>query len=402
VTRRPHGTGSVYYDVDGARWVGTYEAGWTPRGTRRRRKVTGPSEKAVRAKLVKALRETQDPAATVGRMTVKRWADDWLAITVTRHRPSTYATNRSAVAKWIIPTIGHKRLDTLTPADVRSVTRAMLDAGLTPATAHRAQAVLEKMLRDARSEGHVVPERVLDVEGPGAAENDRDAIPTDDALAILAASVGTPDETRWVAAFLEGMRQGECLGLTWDCVDLDRGLIDVSWQLKALPYKVPRDRSSGFRVPVGYVARQLVGATHLVRPKTASGRRVIPLVPWMVEALTKGREAAPASPHGLVWPDLDDGAPRRPDRDRAAWYALQDRAGVRHSSGRHYVLHEIRHASATLLRTGGADDQTITAILGHASILSTNAYLHTDQARVRAASELLASRLGLGAPRIEP
>lgn len=400
MTRRPHGTGSVYYDPARDRWVGAYEAGWTTRGTRRRRKIYAATEKAARAKLVKALRETQDPTSTVGRMTVKRWAEEWLDITQRRLRPATWATNRSTVGKWIIPTIGHKRLDTLTPADVRAVTRAMLDADLAPASAHRAQAILEKMLRDARSEGHTVPERVLDVEGPGASENDRDAIPTDDALALLAAAVDTPDETRWVAAFLEGMRQAECLGLTWECVDLERGLIDVSWQLKALPYNVPRDRSSGFRVPDGYVARHLVGATHLVRPKTAKGRRVIPLVPWMVDALTLWRTQAPESPHGLVWPAAD-GGPRRPETDRAAWYALQEAAGVQHRSGRPYVLHEIRHTSATLLRMGGADDQTITAILGHASILSTNAYLHTDQERVRAASALLAERLGLGARRIE-
>src|SRR5690606_40016384 len=66
---------------------------------------------------------------------------------------------------------------------------------------------------------------------------------------ILATATPRPDVSRWIAALLQGMRPAECRGLTWDAVDLDSGSIDVSWQMKPLPYKIPRDRASGFRVP---------------------------------------------------------------------------------------------------------------------------------------------------------
>src|SRR5690606_6470517 len=150
------------------------------------------------------------------------------------------------------------------------------------------------------------------------------------------------------------MRQGECLGLTWQAVDLDRGHLDISWQLQALPYL---DRQAGtFRIPDGYEAVHLHGAHHLVRPKSKAGFRVIPLSEFMWTALRQWQHEAPANDWGCVWPAL------RPDRrnvvrplpqlsrgDRDAWYALQDEAGVRHPSGRHYVLHEARHTTATLL-----------------------------------------------------
>jgi hypothetical protein len=79
------------------------------------------------------------------------------------------------------------------------------------------------------------------------------------------------------------MRQGEALGLTWPMVDLDAESLTISWQLQSLRYNEPRKPSSGFRIPDGYEARQLKGTLHLVRPKSAKGWRVIPLVEWMTD-----------------------------------------------------------------------------------------------------------------------
>lgn len=391
MTRRPHGTGSVYYDADRARWVGTYEAGWTVRGTRRRRKVYGHTEAEARRRLRDALRAIEtDQAATGARPTVRTWADTWLATTVREVRPETWRANRSNVTRWIIPTIGHKRLDRLTPGDIRTVAKAITDAGLDD-TARRTHTVLIKMLRDAMVEGHAVPPRLFELKAPAAGENDRDAIPLDHAIALLAAAKDTPDESRWLAAFLQGLRPAEALGLTWDAVDTAAGTIDVSWQLKAIPYNTPRDRTSGFRVPVGYEARQVRGAWHRVRPKTAKGQRILVLDTVLAASLDRWRQASNAGPRDLVWPRTDTD-------DRAAFYTLQDAAGVRHESGRHYLVYECRHTAASLLRALGYDDATITAMMGHASILSTKAYLHSDQVRRREAAEALAAKLGLGGP----
>jgi len=397
MARRPHGTGSVYYDGTRGRYVASYEAGWTARGTRRRHKVTGRTEREVKVKLREAMRAVEtDETATSARPTVRTWANRWLEITQTTHRPTTWGANRSAVTRWIIPAIGHRRLDRLTPGDIRAVSTAILSGGGAPASARRVHVVLIKILRDAMLEGHAVPPRLFEMKAPAAGENDRDAIPLPDSIALLAAAKGTPDESRWFAAFLQGIRPAEALGLTWDAIDLDAGTVDISWQLKALPYKVAHDRSSGFRVPTGYEARQIRGAWHRVRPKTASGQRIVMLAPALAASLDRWREAT--SPTGLVWSPTKV---RTDAADRAAFYALQDAAGVRHESGRRYLTYEARHTCASLLRALGFDDQTITAIMGHASILSTKAYIHVDQARKREAVEALAARLGLGAPQIE-
>lgn len=429
--RRPHGTGSIYQRASDGKWVATIEAGWTAKGTRRRITLTGKTEAEVRRKQRDRQRQIAQeglPTAGTGRATVKTWADEWLQIHARQVRPKAYQSDASQVRHWIVPTIGHRRLTELTPADVRAVTRAILTKGLATSTAIRAQAVLTKMLRDAILEGHQVPDRVLLTPAPTAAETDRDAIPLPDALTLLDAASTAHGGSRWVAAFLQGMRQGECLGLTWDAINLERTIIgptgvevpapvmDVSWQLQPLPYehacpggdKAPscgRRAAScpqrRYKVPDGYESRQLHLSFHLVRPKTKQGKRIIPLVPWMVAALEGWRQVAPVNPWGLVWPRVTGRGmvlPQTSSEDRDAWFALQDTARVAHvdgDQGRRYALHEARHTTATLLQRAGVDDTTLTAILGHSSILSTNRYLHTDDERTWQAMEKVATRLGL-------
>lgn len=401
MARRQYGTGGVAYDASKKRWIGTIEAGVTAKGTRRRIKVSGRTEAEVEARL----KETQRKIAAEGlptegasaRATVRSWAEQWITRRHSEVRHTSAATDISSVRRWVIPAIGHRRLDQLTPADVRAVTAAIMGAGRSSSTAQRAQVVLTKMLRDAILEGYSVPQRVLLVPAPPKAVNDRDAISMVDAHAMLRAAAQQPDGSRWVAAFLQGMRQGECLGLTWDCVDLDAGIIDISWQLDALPYRVPRDRSSGFRIKPGLPHRHLVDRWHLVPPKTARGQRVIPLVPWMTAALAEWKLVCPPSRWNLVWP-TDTGMPRSEESDRQAWCDLQDTAQVARvddTTGRRYELHEARHTAATVLLEAGVDPKVVEAILGHSTIVTSRGYQHVSQALARKALDDVAARLGL-------
>lgn len=398
--RRQYGSGSVYQRSSDGRWIGTFQAGWTERGTRRVVTVSATTEAECKRRLVKRQREYEADSGAVGggHRTVKSWCEAWLEVHQTKARPKYFATDASAVRRWIVPTIGSKRLDTLTPGDVRAVGTAVRAAGRSSTTARYVHGVLIRALDAAAADGHTVSRLAREVPAPGKAATDRDAIPTDHALSMLDVASRQADGSRWVAAFLQGMRQGECLGLTWDAVDLEGGTLDVSWQVQSLPYL---DRKAGtFRIPDGYEARRLHGATHLVRPKSASGFRVIPLVPWMTSALTTWRSAAPHSPHGLVWPSAAGDA-RSSSVDRQAWYDLQTSADVRPSDERRfrtpprYLLHEARHTTATLLLEAGIDDAVITAIMGHSSIISTRRYQHVSQALARRALDGVADRLRL-------
>lgn len=397
--RRQYGSGSVFPTADG-RWRGTFEAGYTDTGARRRITVTAKTEAQAKTKLRDRMREAEQAgAAKAGRSpTVKAWAAEWLTITERTLAPKSWQTNAGQVRKWIVPTLGHKRLNELTHADVRAVAIRQRQGKQAASSITRCKAVLMKMLKDAVTEGYTVPEPVIAVQPrkkrTGRKEK-REALEIDQALNVLTvARQRLPHHSRWDLAFLQGLRQGEALGLTWDAVDLDNRLLTVEWQLQALPYIDRADKALGFRVPDDYEARHLHGAFHLVRPKTGAGERVIPLVPWAADTLAAWREVAPANPHGLVW-TRPDGRPIDKGDDLTEWKALQAEAQVEHPSGRSFRGHEIRNTTATLLFEAGVDEGTIVQILGHTDVRTSAIYRTHRAEKARPAMEAVARALGI-------
>lgn len=393
MTTRRKGSGSVYQAKDG-RWRGTIEAGWTSRGTRRRITVSGRTEREALRKLRDKEREiarTGLPAEGAQRtLTVKAWAEQWLDIRVSQVRQDGYTADRSAITTWIIPTIGHIRLERLSAAHIRQVIDAV-SAQRAASTAVRVHSVLRQCLKAALAEGHTIPPSVFAVAPPKLGESPREDIPLPHARLILATALKRDDASRWFAAFLQGLRPAEARGLTWDAVDLEALTMDVSWQLKALRYNVPRDRSSGFRIPRDHEVRHLVDAWHLVRPKTAAGKRIIPLVDPMPELLSSWQVSAPVSPYGLVWPGAG-GRPKKDPEDQADWKAITGAAGVSRPE-RPYDLYEARHTTGTLLSSLNVPEPVIIRIMGHSSMISTKAYIHASLDESRAALEQVSAKL---------
>lgn len=395
--RRQYKTGSVYQKTDG-RWAGVMEAGYTETGARRRVTVTGKTKGEVERKLrdkiadQERIKRQRRPTRT---FTVKAWADEWLEMTERELRPKTWATNRSQVRLWIIPTIGHIRLNELQPADLRDLAATMRRKGKSPATITRTRGVAIKMLKDAIVEGHPVDGNIVTAapRKKQSRKHDREAMEVDEALAVIdQANLLLPHASRWHLAFLQGLRQGESLGTERSAADIETGLLDVAWQLQALPYVDPTNKHLGFRIPDDYDVRHLTGAFHLVPTKTSGGERIIPFVEWAIDSLSAWYDIAPPSPHGLIW-TRPDGRPIDAAADRAEFKMLQDKAGVRHPSGRHYHVHEIRNTTATLLLEAGVDPFIITAIMGHTDIETSRAYMRLRAAKSREAMAAVGEQL---------
>lgn len=396
--RRQYGSGSVSRRASDGRWVGTIAAGWTTKGTRRRITVTANTEAECKRLLERKKGEIARqglPTEGATRATIKSWADQWLTHTQRTVRPKTWQTNRSAVTKWIVPTIGGRRLDLLNPGDIRAVDNAVRDAlnakgePMAITTVVRTHVVLMQMLNAALDEGLNVPAPTMRAKTPKPGRSTRGAIPHKQTMALLATAKGLPDGSRWFAALLLGLRQGEALGLTWDRVDLIAGQADISWQLQPIPYI--KGRSGALRVPDGYECHPLHGQLCLVRPKSYKGERIMDLAPIVVAMLAEWKAHAPESPHGLVWPQ-QDGHPQRPQADRAAWHVLQDLADVK-ASGRYYLLHEARHSAATHLLGAGILPEVIKEMLGHSDIITTMEYAHVSRELTKRAADALAADL---------
>lgn len=382
--RRPQGTGSLFQRKSDGLWVARVEAGYDAKGNRRHIQRTAKN----RTDAARKLRDVQREVAagdigpdTSSRLTVARWAEQWLPMHEAVVRPKVYVTDKGTVRKWIVPTLGRRKLAELGPADTRALRSAIIAAGRSSTTAHHAHTILSKMLKDAVREGHHVPPRLFLAEKPRKAVNDRQAIPLDQALQLLAAIGQREDASRWLYGMYYGLRQGEVLGLDWSHVDLNVPEVHVEWQLQRLPKE--------HTLPDGFRARHLVGPMWQTETKTGAGQRRLPLVPIVAASLAAAHATWEANPWGLVW--THDGQPVRAERDRAQWKVIQAEAGVAHPSGRAWHVHECRHTIATLLVRQGTDRSVVQRILGQTRLVES--YLHADSADLSAALEGIARQL---------
>ena len=373
-------------------WVGSLSKGWNANGKRRRIPVYGKTEALAYRRLKTKARELEETGQVVSdKVTVKTWAEKYLELRVEELRPNAFNAAASPIRKWIIPTIGQKRLGHLTAEDIRAVDRAQYNHrskrypnGLKSATADATRRQLYTMLRRAEAEGQRVPSLIYLVPRPGTDVSDRMPLTIEDTVKMLFISSTVPHGVRWLLALLYGPRQAEVLGLIRESLDFEAKEIRLEWQLQALPYVDNADKSLGFRLPRNYEVRHVDRAFHLVRPKSKKGIRILPMEPEVERALKAWIPKRPKSTCendvGLLF-SLPDGKPLPDYTDRREWWRLQEMAGVKHPGGeRPYHIHECRNFAATELDRTNASENVVTSLLGHASSNTSRRYMRADAA----------------------
>ena len=169
-----------------------------------------------------------------------------------------------------------------------------------------------------------------------------------------------------------GMRQGEVLGLTWDCVDLGKGLITINKQIQKAP--------GGGSV------------YHLVPTKNSKGRTVTP-APFVMELLRTQRKrqiewrlkAGPLwEDTGLVFTD-ELGHHLMPHTVYHNFKHIVTNMGLPDVR-----FHDLRHSYAVAAIRSGDDIKTVQGNLGHATASFTlDVYGHvTDQMKRESANRM--------------
>lgn len=407
---RSHGDGALYEIRGGALWRGVVDGGLDATGARQQWYVTAKTKTECARRLNRLRIEIAEHGAPLGKtVTLAQWAPTWLE-TVAKPDvdPKTYASYASLVRRWIIPTLGRKKVAALRPSDVRALRVKMTAAGRATSTVRQAHIVLSMILDAAVAEKIVRTNVAHDVRKPGArgavVVKDRGSLTTAQAVAILRAAAEMPDSagSRWWFKLLVGQRQGEILGATLADLDLDAGLYTVSWKLEELRREhgcgdEPCTFKQGARcpqarwiVPDNFEMTHLTGAWHLTRPKSKTGR-IVPLVPQLVEAIRRHLAATAhlPNPHGLIWHD-GTGIPILPKDDAQQWRDLLRAAGVITADeavpgGTSMTGHWARHTTVTILASLGVDFQVIGEIVGQSSVQVTAMYRHAQAEEKRAA-----------------
>ncbi|MRH89203.1 tyrosine-type recombinase/integrase [Nocardia sp. SYP-A9097] len=379
-------------------WVGQIELERGPDGKRRKSQPVYSADRAEAVKKLEKLKEEVEKGVEQKdrRLTVKVYIETWIEdVTKTRLRPHVWRSYRSAIRTRIVPSIDGRRLEALSPDDVRNMHKWILAASngrggtYTTRSVEEAHNVLSAALTDAVSDGKTHRNVCELVSKPQVLSGSHGVLSAAQAREVLLAAMRDNDAmvTRWAAGLMLGGRQGELLGLQWDRVDLEKGTLDLAWQLEWLPMHkgAKADDPKRFDVRPGFEHTPLWRGAALTRPKTTLSQRIIPIPAPLAAILTEHRKHAPANPWNLVWVTVPTEKSRRKistpvsdNADRDGWAAALARAGAPKVK-----VHAMRDTTVTLLMEAGVDARIIQAILGHSNVVTTRGYQHVDLAAAR-------------------
>lgn len=355
--QRGHGEGSIFKRRDG-RWCAVADLGWVD-GKRKRKHLYGETRAKVADALVRVLRAAQlgvqpaDDLVTLGQF-LERWLEERVR---PRLRETTTAGYEEIVRRFLVPGLGNQKLSKLSPSDVQRFLNLKLEETGRPNRVRYIRAVLRAALSQAVRWELVSRNVAALAEAPAVVKHEVDPLDPAQARRLLDLAKGRRHEALFTVALAIGLRRGEIVGLRWEHVDLEQGLVRVREQ---------RQRVKGQVLVLG--------------PKSETSRRDIRLPEVCVRALRehKRRQAADRLKLGEEWTETGyvfttrNGLPLD-GRNVSRWFkrALAE-AGLPAKR-----FHDARHTCASLLLAQGVPARVVMNVLGHSDIrLTLNTYAH--------------------------
>ena len=103
---------------------------------------------------------------------------------------------RSKVTKYLIPELGHVRLDRLAPEHLEAMYADLLDRGLSGATVLQTHRILSRALKVAHQRARVGRNVATLVDAPSPVRTEVDPLTASEARSILAAASSSPNAAR--------------------------------------------------------------------------------------------------------------------------------------------------------------------------------------------------------------
>lgn len=273
---------------------------------------------------------------------------------------------------------------------------ALLAKGLNAGSVQHVRRTLNKSLNDAVRRGRIPRNPVAFAHTPRYEVPDVEPLTVAEARTLLAAARDEPNGVAFMLAISLGLRRGEVLGLAWDDVDLDAGLLTVRRQLERRNWQPGCSNPTRCGVPPAKCPQRTGGGLVLTEPKTKRSKRVLPLPDPLVSALVAHRERQQAARlhAGSVWQDSGlvftnlTGGPISPRDHSAHWTSFLEKSGVRPAR-----LHDARHTAATLLLVQGVDQRVVMDMFGWTSPTMTARYQHVVPELVEEANRRMGALL---------
>lgn len=296
---------------------------------------------------------------------------------------ATIANYENYIDHWITPFIGQYIVRDIKPIIVERWHRDAREAGASGRTIQAAHKLAKMAFKKAVRDGLALSNPFDLVDTPKAEGKKRGYLVPSEVgrmLAALRAEKKTGFNTAVVLGLATGARRGEVLGLTWENVDLENGVIRIVQSL----------------VQVDGARKRGVSAKQIKAPKTESGKRSISLDPFTLEWLIEWKKIQKSELMGLnvvqtqktpVCCSLYDakfngvsvfaGGTLDPQAFSSQFHRFCDENGFYSTTGKVLCFHELRHTQATFLLSHGEDVISVSARMGHASpSITSDMYAH--------------------------
>ena len=375
--RAANGSGSIRQVTKNGKkyWEGRITVGYDPgTGKQKQRTVSGKTQKEVAQKMRELTAELD--AGTYHepcKLTVGEWLDIWTKDYLTAVKPRTQDSYKTTVDTHLKPAFGAMKLEALTTHDIQQFYNRLKDgdkkqSALSPKTIRNIHGVLHKALEQAVDLGYIRTNPTDKCKLPKVEKKEIKPLDDEQIKAFLTACKGNLYEYVYIVTLFTGMREGEVLGLTWDCVDFEKGTITINKQLL-------RQRRSD-------------GSHSLASPKNGKSRYLTP-PPYVMEILhaQKERQEQWRKAAGNAWEENG--------------LVFTNELGHNLSSQTVYLyfkdiarqigcpdarFHDLRHSYAVVSLQSGDDIKTVQENLGHHTAAFTlDTYAHVTQ-RMRQAS----------------
>ncbi len=236
--RAAQGAGTIRQRPDG-RWEARYTVGRDPgTGKQIQRSIYGATQAEVLKKLQQVSVELESGAyIEPSKMTVGQWLDIWLEEYLGNVKPRTVISYAEHCRLHIKPALGAVKLTKLSVHSIQSFYNALYrgsdgEPGLSAKTIKNLHGVLHRALEQAIKLGYLKFNSSSSWCLPRIERKEIKPLDEAETASFLNAIRGHVYEIVYLVTLFTGMRQGEVLGLTWDCVDFEVGTVLINKQLQ--------------------------------------------------------------------------------------------------------------------------------------------------------------------------
>lgn len=342
-------------------WEARVTVGHDPiTGRQVQRSITGKTQKEVAQKMREmAVEVDQGTYQAPSKMTLGEWLETWKKEYTGDVKPSTVYLYSRNIDQYIIPWLGAVKLAELTPLQIQTLYNRLLKPDqkevrpLSAKTVRNVHGVLHKALEQAVQVGYMRTNPASACKPPRVTKAEIKPLDASQVSAFLKVAQGHPHEYLYQITMFTGLRQGEVLGLTWDCLDMERGTLLVKQQLRR---------------------EQKKGGKYYFSPPKNNKARVLTLAPTVLRLfrLQKIRQTGMRVKAGELWQESNlifsnaVGSYLSYRTVYDCFKRLMVKIGAPATR-----FHDLRHTYAVMAIQSGDDIKTVQENLGHATAAFT-------------------------------